>query len=53
MGYPSLDFHSEHGNQFSPDHVQGGIELHRFLLLRDLISDKVIYDIDMYCLLTT
>ena len=35
-----------------PDHVQIGTEFHRFLLLRDPISDKIISNIDVYCLLS-
>ena len=39
--------------EVTTNHVQSGTEYQIFLLLREYISDKIISDIDMSCLLAT
>ena len=40
-------------SEIIPNNVQGGTELHGFLLLRDPISGKLLYGGDMSCPLAT
>ena len=35
------------------DHVQSGTEIYIWILLHDTISDKILYDVDVSCKLST